>query len=66
MNNKKELIPKPRSSFLLVKCPDCGEERVVFTYSSRDVGCKSCGSKLTESTAGKSIIRAKIIRKLDM
>ncbi len=65
MNNKRELIPKPRSSFLLVKCPDCGEERIVFSYASRDVGCKGCGTKLAESTGGKAIIHGRIIRRLD-
>jgi small subunit ribosomal protein S27e len=65
MSNKRELIPKPRSSFLLVKCPDCGEERVVFSYPSRDIGCKGCGSKLVKSTGGKGIILGRVIKRLD-
>ena len=53
-----------KSAFLLVRCPDCGEERILFTNSARDVGCRGCGKKLAESKGGKSVILADVKKKL--
>jgi len=53
-----------KSEFLLVKCPDCGEERIVFSNSAKDIGCRGCGRKLAESRGGKSVILATLVRKL--
>ena len=65
MKREREFIPKPRSSFVLIKCPDCGEERVMFSASTRDVTCKGCGRKLAESTGGKVKVDAQVIKRLD-
>ncbi len=64
MKREREPIPKMKSEFLLVKCPDCGEERIVFSNSSKDIGCVGCGRKLAESTGGRSVILASIVKKL--
>lgn len=53
-----------KSTFLLVKCPDCGEERILFSNSAKDVGCQGCGKKLVESRGGKAVILAEIKKKL--
>ena len=56
MKRDREPIPKTRSSFLLVKCPDCQTETIIFSNSTKDIGCKSCGSQLAESRGGKSLL----------
>jgi small subunit ribosomal protein S27e len=60
-----EPIPRPRSAFFLVKCPDCGEERIVFSASTKEVGCRGCGRKLTESRGGNAIILGQKLKRLD-
>ena len=65
MKREREFIPKPRSSFLLVKCPDCGEERPMFSTSTRDVTCRGCGRKLAGKTGGKVDLDAPVIKRLD-
>jgi small subunit ribosomal protein S27e len=65
MKREMEPIPKPRSNFLLIKCPDCGEEKVLFSSSTRDISCKGCGRLLAEKRGGKSRLLVPIIRRLD-
>lgn len=65
MRRERESIPKPRSSFVLIKCPDCGEERVLFSASTKKVTCKGCGRKLAETTGGKVKLQAPMIKRLD-
>ncbi|HUK80651.1 MAG TPA: 30S ribosomal protein S27e [Nitrososphaerales archaeon] len=64
MKRDREPIPKTRSSFLLVKCPDCGEERILFSSSAKDIGCRGCGRKLAESKGGKAVVLATIVKHL--
>jgi small subunit ribosomal protein S27e len=65
MRRERESVPKPRSSFVLIKCPDCGEERVLFSASTRKVTCKGCGRELAETTGGKVKLLAPMIKRLD-
>lgn len=65
MNRGRELIPKLRSSFMMVKCPDCGEERIVYSCATKDVGCQGCGRKLAESKGGRALILAQTVKRLD-
>lgn len=64
MKRSREPIPRMRSVFLQVKCPDCGEERILFSNSAKDVGCRGCGRKLAESKGGKAVVFAQIVKKL--
>jgi small subunit ribosomal protein S27e len=64
LKREREPIPKTRSTFVLVKCPDCGEERIIFSNSSKDIGCRGCGRTLAESRGGKSVVLATLVRKL--
>lgn len=64
MKKNREPIPKSRSAFLVVKCPDCQEERILFSNSAKDVGCKGCGRKLAESRGGKSVVLATVVKRL--
>ena len=65
MKKERESVPKPASSFILVKCPDCGEERVLFSSSTMEVTCKGCGRLLAENTGGKVKLQAPLIKRLD-
>jgi len=55
-----ELIPKPRSNFLRVKCPQCGNEQLVFSHAVNVVKCNVCASPLAEPTSGKAKIKGEI------
>jgi small subunit ribosomal protein S27e len=65
MKRSREPIPKVRSSFLLVKCPDCGDERTIFSSTTKDVGCRKCGRKLAESKGGRAVILGQVLKRLD-
>jgi len=64
VKREREPIPKTRSTFILVKCPDCGEERILFSNSAKDIGCRGCGRKLAESRGGKSVVLATFVKRL--
>ena len=64
MKRDREPIPKTRSVFLLVKCPDCGDVRVLFSNSAKDIGCRGCGRKLAECKGGKSVVLASVVKRL--
>lgn len=59
-----ELIPKPRSIFLNVKCPKCGNEQTVFERTSNYVKCTVCDELLAQPTGGKAKIRGEILQAL--
>jgi len=54
---RRELIPKPESAFLRVKCAKCGNEQVVFDRPSLASHCSVCNEILTEPTGGKARIK---------
>jgi small subunit ribosomal protein S27e len=57
----EKLIPKPRSGFLRVKCPKCGNEQMVFSNPVNRVNCNVCGTEIAESSGGKAIIKGEIV-----
>ena len=59
-----ELIPKPRSVFLRVKCPKCAAEQIIFERSSNFVKCNICDELLAQPTGGKAEIRGEILQPL--
>lgn len=65
MRRKNVLIPKPHSNFILVQCTECEEKRVVFTYTTADIHCKSCGQLIAEKTGAKANILGKVLNTLD-
>ena len=65
MSKWMALIPKPRSKFLLVKCPDCGNEQVVFGNASIIVRCNICDEILAEPTGGRPKIHGEILEVYD-
>ncbi len=64
VKRRKILIPMPRSKFLIVRCPDCENEQIVFSHSSFPARCLVCGRVLVEPTGGKAKILGTIVREL--
>ncbi len=48
MKRESIMMPKPRSSFLSVQCAKCGEKAIVFSHTTINRSCKSCGELLAE------------------
>ena len=61
MKREREPIPQVKSEFLLVKCPECKEERIMFSNSAKQVGCRGCGRTLAENRGGKSFVPADVV-----
>jgi small subunit ribosomal protein S27e len=55
-----KLIPKPRSTFLRVRCPKCGNEQLLYSNAVNEVNCNVCGETLAEPTGGKAKIKGEI------
>jgi small subunit ribosomal protein S27e len=58
----KAPLPPKQAPFLVVKCPDCSSEQVVFSRPSAKVSCVICGSLLVSPTGGKGKFRSEILR----
>ena len=65
MSNWTDLMPKPRSKFLRVKCPDCGNEQITFDSVATVVKCNVCDGVLAEPSGGKAKIRGEVINTLE-
>jgi small subunit ribosomal protein S27e len=57
----EKLIPRPRSSFVRVKCLKCGNEQIVFSSAVNKVNCNVCGTELAEPSGGKAKIKGEIV-----
>src|SRR5207244_8614233 len=55
-----QVIPKPTSRFLRVKCEDCGNEQIVFDRATSTVLCQVCGATVAKPTGGKAAVRGEI------
>ncbi len=62
VKKRKILIPEPKSRFVRVKCPNCGNEQVVFDHATFPVRCLVCGTLLVKSTGGKAKILGEIVK----
>uniref|UniRef100_A0A7C4FF70 Small ribosomal subunit protein eS27 n=1 Tax=Thermofilum pendens TaxID=2269 RepID=A0A7C4FF70_THEPE len=58
------LIPRPKSVFIKVRCPDCGNEQVTFSHASIEVKCLKCGKALVQPSGGKAVILAEVLEVL--
>ncbi|KYH39666.1 MAG: 30S ribosomal protein S27ae [Candidatus Bathyarchaeota archaeon B26-1] len=61
MSDWGKLIPKPKSAFLNVKCPDCGNEQILFSHATTVVRCSVCGAVLAEPSGGKAEIKGEVV-----
>ncbi len=64
MGRRLELIPFPKSYFVRVRCPKCGNEQIVFSHASRTVKCHVCDEVLVRPRGGKAQILATVIEYL--
>ncbi|MEM0340416.1 MAG: 30S ribosomal protein S27e [Acidilobaceae archaeon] len=62
IKKRKILVPQPRSRFLLVVCPQCGNSQVIFSHSTFPARCLLCGTQLVKTAGGKAQILGKIER----
>ena len=46
MKKDHVLVPEPSSKFNKVKCHECESEQIVYSHSSTQVICNSCGKVL--------------------
>ncbi|MEM2875619.1 MAG: 30S ribosomal protein S27e [Candidatus Bathyarchaeia archaeon] len=65
MSRWENLTPRPRSKFLRVKCPDCGNEQVVFDHAKTVVYCHICGAILAETGGGKALLKGEVVEILE-
>jgi small subunit ribosomal protein S27e len=61
---KGELIPKPQSNFLRVKCSKCGNEQVIFDRPSLAPHCSVCNEILADPTGGKATLKSEVTQVL--
>ncbi|MEM1519557.1 MAG: 30S ribosomal protein S27e [Pyrobaculum sp.] len=59
------LIPQSRSVFIKIRCPECGNEQVVFSHASIVVRCLVCGRVLAQPTGGKARLAGHVIKILE-
>jgi len=65
MSEWERLLPRPKSKFLRVKCPNCGNEQVVFNHITSAVKCNICSAVLAEPTGGKAKIKGEVVTALE-
>ena len=65
MSEWEKIIPKPRSSFLRLRCPDCGNEQIVFSHAASLVHCNICGALLAEPTGGIADFKGEVVAVLE-
>jgi len=65
MSEWETLLPRPRSRFIRVKCPDCGNEQVIFDHATSQIKCNVCGTILAEPTGGKANTKGEIVASLE-
>ena len=61
----KNRIPKPKTKFLRLKCPGCGNEQTTFSAASTIVRCLKCETVLTMPLASNSAVRAKVLKEFE-
>ncbi|KYH37924.1 MAG: 30S ribosomal protein S27ae [Candidatus Bathyarchaeota archaeon B23] len=60
----EDLIPRPSSKFLRVRCRGCQSEKMIFSHASRVVRCDNCGEVLAKPTGGKAEIHGVVVKEL--
>ena len=59
-NSENIYVPMPKSRFLKVRCPKCGNNQVIFSHVSRIVKCIVCNETLAIPTGGKTKILGEV------
>ncbi len=58
------MASEKKSSFLKIKCSDCGNEQITFRKSSSKVSCLVCGSILVEPQGGCATFKGEVIEEV--
>ncbi len=58
-------IPTPKSRFLKVKCPGCGNEQTVFDRPATSPHCVACNHELGKAGGSKAQWTAKVVQELE-
>ncbi len=53
------------SSFIKVKCTDCGNDQIAYSKPATTVTCHVCGATLVRSTGGKGDVKGEIVEELN-
>ncbi|MBS7621851.1 30S ribosomal protein S27e [Candidatus Bathyarchaeota archaeon] len=61
MTEWEKLIPRPKSTFVRVKCLKCGNEQIIFSHAVNRVTCNVCGAELAEPSGGKATIKGEVV-----
>lgn len=56
----ERLVPKPTSYFLRVRCPDCGNEQLIYSHPTNVVKCNICQTTLATPTGGKAKVDGEV------
>jgi small subunit ribosomal protein S27e len=57
----ENLIPRPSSRFLRVRCKTCESEQIVFSHTTHIINCRTCGENIAQPTGGKAKINGTVI-----
>ncbi len=57
----ENLIPRPSSRFLRIRCKTCESEQIVFSHTTQIINCRTCGDTLAQPTGGKAKINGIIL-----
>ena len=52
-------------SFLLVECPECGNEQTVFSKAATEVACAECGTTLVRPAGGEATIEGAVLETVE-
>jgi SSU ribosomal protein S27E len=63
VKKKHEILPRPKSFFIRIRCPNCSNEQITFDHATTVVRCRNCNEVLVTPTGGKARIRGEIIGK---
>lgn len=61
---KSDIVPSPKSKFLVVVCKKCKNEQIVFNKPATVIHCQKCNAELVIPTGGEAIIDARVVRVL--
>lgn len=61
MTEWENLIPRPNSRFLRVRCRTCESEQIIFSHTTHVIACRTCDEPLAEPTGGKAKINGPVI-----
>ncbi|MEM2875181.1 MAG: 30S ribosomal protein S27e [Candidatus Hadarchaeales archaeon] len=59
-------MPKGEPKFVIIRCPDCGNEQQIYIRASTHVKCQVCGKTLAVPTGGRAELKGTVVRTLDM